>query len=582
MSTGTNETDWKQRCEQRRKVQSESIPKDWLLANPPEDYKHSVIDVPLSSGILTPLEVEITETVDVDVILEKLRKGEWTSEEVTRAFYKRAVIAHQLTNCLTEIFVERALERARYLDEQLRVTGKPVGPLHGLPISLKDQFKMEGLETIMGYVSGIGDFATEDSVLVTILYQCGAVPFVRTNVPQTLMWGETYNHVFGRTLNPFNRTLTPGGSSGGEGALLAMKGSPLGIGTDIGGSLRIPSAFCGLYTLRPSYGRLPYYGASNALLGQESILSVLGPMSNSLSGLKALTRAVVDAQSWNIDPTVIRKRWSEWEYNLGEHGEGKGKLCFAIMWDNAVVRPHPPLVRAMRMVKSALEDAGHSVIDWEPHRHLEIYKNAETIFIADGGEDYKTQCARSGEPLITTMIPAKEEGVHEYEHPPHKPFVKHLVGDPPEHRSTYELWQLHEEKRQLRKSHLDHWERSVERTRTGRPVDAIISPAVPYTAVPHGLNYDAFYTTLCNALDYTTSVFPVTHVDPSLDVPHEPHEFYNYEDELIFKLYNTDLFKGCPVGLQLIGRTLEEEAVLRMTEIVEDAVGKWKEANRMK
>ncbi len=105
---------------------------------------------------------------------------------------------------------------------------------------------------------------------------------------------------------------------------------------------------------------------------------------------------------------------------------------------------------------------------------------------------------------------------------------------------------------------------------------------------------DSFYTTLCNALDYTTSVFPVTHVDATLDVPLEPHEFYNHEDEAIYRLCaycswcypcfsfanapllcvldNTDIFSGCPVGLQLIGRTLEEEAVLRMTYIVDEAL----------
>ena len=101
-------------------------------------------------------------------------------------------------------------------------------------------------------MSWIGKYADKNAVLVDILYDCGAVPFVRTNVPQTLMvrppiwrtpseieralqWGETYNHVFGRTTNPYNRYMTPGGSSGGEGALVAMRGSPLGVGTDIGG-----------------------------------------------------------------------------------------------------------------------------------------------------------------------------------------------------------------------------------------------------------------------------------------------------------------------------------------------------------
>ncbi|KAG6847006.1 hypothetical protein H0H93_010637, partial [Arthromyces matolae] len=334
----------------------------------------------------------------------------------------------------------------------------------------------------MGYVSWVGKYAESDCVLVELLYECGAVPFVRTNVPQTLMWGETYNHVFGRTTNPYNRKLTPGGSSGGEGALLAMKGSPLGVGTDIGGSLRIPSAFCGLYTLRPSYERLPYYGAVNALEGQESISSVLGPMANSMSGVKIFTKAIIDAKPWTKDPLVLRKEWSEKEYNLENHGGGKG-MCFAMMWDNGVVKPHPPLLRAMEMTKAALEAAGHRVIDWEPHRHLEIYKNAETIFVADGGHDYHTQCELSGEPLITSMLPEDEN------HPSGltEPFVKTLIGEEV-HRTAYDLWQLHKEKRNLRKSHLDHWEQTVRRTGTGRPVDAIISPAVAYTAVPHGLN----------------------------------------------------------------------------------------------
>ncbi|KAF8156034.1 general amidase [Crassisporium funariophilum] len=577
----TSQPHWKKLCIQKQKAQHAAIPTEWLLSDQPSSPPANTLNIPSTCGLLTSRELMITETTDVDVILHKLRTAEWTSLEVTTAFYKRAIIAHQLTNCLTEIFVDHALARARFLDDFLHKTGKVVGPLHGLPVSLKDQFTLKGLETVMGYVAGIGKYADRDSVIVEILYACGAVPFVRTNVPQTLMWGETYNHVFGRTLNPYNRSLTPGGSSGGEGALLAMKGSPLGVGTDIGGSLRIPSAFCGLYTLRPSYTRLPYYGAANALSGQESISSVLGPMANSLSGVKVFMTAIIGEKPWRLDPVVARKPWSEEEWNLCEHGGVDAQLCFAIMWDNGVVRPHPPLIRAMQMTRDALEKAGHKVIDWEPHRHLEIYKNAETIFVADGNHDYRTQCAISGEPLIQTMVPAEDEDEaqgYEFEAP--YPYVKALVGDPPEHRRAYDLWKLHDEKRELRKSHLDHWERTTSRTGTGRPVDAIISPAVAYTAVPHGLNTDSFYTTLCNALDYTTSVFPVTFVDPELDTPHEPHDFYNHEDEAIFKLYQTHIFEGCPVGLQLVGKTLEEEAVLRMTYIVDDALKTWKSQSR--
>ncbi|KAJ3880439.1 general amidase [Lentinula edodes] len=558
-------TDWKIRCAQRKQSQLDSIPREWLIEAPPANQMN-VMQIPRDSALLSIRELEITETVDVEVILQKLASTEWSSVEVTTAFYKRAIIAQQLTNCLTEIFVEKALQRAKELDDILQATGKVSGPLHGLPISLKDQFTMKGLETIMGYVGWIGRYADSDCVLVEILYECGAVPFVRTNVPQTLMWGETYNHVFGRTVNPYNRYLTAGGSSGGEGALLAIKGSPLGVGTDIGGSLRIPSAFCGLYTLRPSYERLPYCGAVNALEGQESISSVLGPMANSMSGVKVFTKAIIDAKPWLKDPLAIRKDWSDKEYGLVYHGGGE-RLCFGIMWDNGVVRPHPPLRRAMLITKRALEAAGHIVLDWEPHRHLEIYKNSETIFVADGGEDYRVSCELSGEPLIQSMLP--DEGAHETAL--EEPYVKRLVG-PPYHRNTYELWNLHKEKRELRKSHLDHWEATISRTGTGRPIDAIISPAVAYAAVPHGLNTDSFYTTLCNAMDYATSVFPVTFVDATLDHRHPPHEFYNHEDEAIYNLYNSGLFDGCPVGLQLIGRTQEEEAVIAMTEIVDRAL----------
>lgn len=167
-------------------------------------------------------------------------------------------------NCLTEIFVERALARAAKLDDALKKTGKVVGPLHGLPISLKDQICIKGLETTMGYVSWIGKYSEKNAILVDILEECGAVPFVRTNVPQTLMvrcnrlvfkttmvmlirmftpdqWPETFNNIFGRTTNPYNRSLTCGGSSGGEGALIAMRGSPIGVGSDIGGCVSCQS-----------------------------------------------------------------------------------------------------------------------------------------------------------------------------------------------------------------------------------------------------------------------------------------------------------------------------------------------------
>ena len=123
---------WKERCAERKQKQLDSIPRDWLAQIPPvQAGTTNVIDFPSSCPLLSPTDLEITDTVDVDELLARLARAEWTAVQVTTAFYKRAIIAHRLTNCLTEIFIERALERAAFLDRHLKASGKVIGPLHG-------------------------------------------------------------------------------------------------------------------------------------------------------------------------------------------------------------------------------------------------------------------------------------------------------------------------------------------------------------------------------------------------------------------------------------------------------------------
>jgi amidase len=147
-------------------------------------------------------------------------------------------------NCLHETFFDAAILAAQAADDYLAKNKKPIGPLHGLPISLKDQFHVKGVETSMGYVGWIGTFQgvkgtgqekVFESLMVEELRSLGAILYCKTSLPMTLMAGETNNNIVGYTLNPKNRFLSAGGSSGGEGALLGFKASPLGIGTDIAG-----------------------------------------------------------------------------------------------------------------------------------------------------------------------------------------------------------------------------------------------------------------------------------------------------------------------------------------------------------
>ncbi|KAL5512322.1 hypothetical protein ACEPAG_3314 [Sanghuangporus baumii] len=552
-------TTWQDLVADKKQRQLSAIPKEWIISPPPEDQL-DVTGVPASCRLLTPFELEVTELDDVGILLAKLASGEWSSVDVTRAYYKRAIIAQQVVNCLTEIFVERALQRAAECDEYLKKNRKPMGPLHGLPISVKDQFRMKGLETTIGFVQLIGKYSDEDAILVTTLYEAGAVPFVRTNIPQTLMWTESYNNVFGRCVCPYNRALASGGSSGGEGALVGMKGSPIGVGTDIAGSIRVPAAFCGIYALRPSSHRFPYEGLEGPMQGQDAIPCVLGPMTRSLSGVKAFSKAVIDSKPWTKDPFMIRKDWDEDAYNLKEHGRGEN-LCFAIMWNNGCVLPHPPIRRALEETKAALQAKRIKVIDWPEFDYdalctplLESWAGGATI-------DFPKYVEKSGEPLLDTLAPeGKSVGFEWIKRPPCEPI------------SLYDSWQLMKKKNDLRNEHLSLWNSTASMTGTGRPVDAIVTPVAPYASVPHGRNIDASYTVTWNALNCSTVIIPVSKVQPEIDVKQPREKFFNPKDEFIYNLYDPDQWRNAPVSLQLVAEPYEEEAVIRMAEIVDDAI----------
>jgi len=145
-----------------------------------------------------------------------------------------------------------AIERAKFLDKYLEETGQMIGPLHGLPISLKDCMIVPPHPASIGMAYYANKSTTEATIIVNILAKLGAVFYVKTTTPTAMMMMETVSHVWGDTLNPYHTGTSSGGSSGGEAALLAMRGSPLGVGTDIGGSIRIPSSFNNLFGFKPS------------------------------------------------------------------------------------------------------------------------------------------------------------------------------------------------------------------------------------------------------------------------------------------------------------------------------------------
>ncbi|KAJ4327287.1 hypothetical protein N0V84_002300 [Fusarium piperis] len=160
------------------------------------------LDPVRKSGILNDLEIEITEKYSATRLVGKMARGDFKAVDVVTAFCKRAAIAQQLVE---------AIERAQRLN--YAANGKPIGPLHGLPISLKDTFKVIGHDVTAGCVAGLKlGPAKESSSLVDLLISAGAVLYVKTNIPQTMMTADSDNNIFGRTLNPHNTEWTAGGS----------------------------------------------------------------------------------------------------------------------------------------------------------------------------------------------------------------------------------------------------------------------------------------------------------------------------------------------------------------------------------
>lgn len=415
----------------------------------------------------------------------------------------------QQINCLHEIFFDAALEEADRLDAYLDQHRKPIGPLHGLPISLKDMLHVKGLDTSMGYVGWLGNFEGKtstgkekvfESEIVKELRALGAVLYVKTSVPQSLMVHEGTNNLIGYTENPKNRLLSVGGSSGGEGGLLALKGSALGVGTDIGGSIRVPAAWNGTYGLKPSTGRLPFEGVAVSMDGQISAPTALGPMATSPEALTLLTKAVLSREPWHHDSTVVPMPWNDEAYQaILEQAKNADKpLCFAILRSDGIVNPHPPITRAINQTVSAIESLGHKVIDWNPPSHSTAISLRLKTWIWDGGHDIHAQLALSGEPPLPHVVASYGK-------------------EPSSQLNVCEVNATNIAIREYRKEYMEYWNSTASLTGTGRPVDAVIMPVAPYAAAPRGKNEYPGYSIFVNLLDYTVAAFPVTEVDEKVD-----------------------------------------------------------------
>lgn len=549
---------WEQLAAKKRLSTYNRIPHDWIVPSSTlaEAKGRRDITGPFIDKLLAEEERAIT-VYPAAMLVELIADSSYTALEVTRAFCKRAAIAHQLNNCLHEIFFDDALKRAKELDEYLGKTGKVVGPLHGLPVSLKDQFHVKNVETTMGYVGWIGSFEGQkgtgqelnvESQLVSELRALGAVLYCKTSLPQTLLVGETINNVIGRTMNPVNQLLSCGGSSGGEGALQALRGSSVGVGTDIGGSVRIPAAFCGIYAIKPSFGRFSYNNVANSCPGQTIMPSTIGFLATSLLSLQLIMTALLSTKPWLKDPDVVELPWRSANTTIAEK-----RLCFAIFPNDGKVKPHPPIARSLQIVVNAIEKAGHEVVVWEPPSHVEAWEIHASFILADGGANVWEQLELSQEPLIPEL--------HEiFDDKPHEP------------ASLFEYQDNALKRRHYLTKYMEYWNSTADKSGTGRTVDAVILPVAPHAAVLPGEYFHYGYSDFIDLLDYTSIVIPVTRADKNLDPFDKSYQPMNDIDDKNWKAYNPEIYDGAPVGLQLMGRRFDEERMIGIASLVVDAM----------
>ncbi|OQV03841.1 hypothetical protein CLAIMM_08830 isoform 1 [Cladophialophora immunda] len=487
--------DWRSIAKATQESVLKKIPEEWRLpvgcASP--DLK-DVSRIPETCGILLSKELDITGSVDATVILEKIHCRQWTAEEVMVAFCKRAAIAHQLTNCLTEICFEEAIAQAKALDAELERTSKLAGPLHGLPISLKDHINVAGLRSTMGYCALAENRPEEDAVIVKVLKAAGGIIFVKTTMPVTGMVTETTSNLFGRTTLGHNRLLTPGGSSGGEGALIGLRGSPMGWGTDVGGSIRVPSAFSGIYGIKPSSRRLSVDGLSANVRGAISIPGVIGPMSLSIRDLELVCKLLTEAEPWLEDPNVMMKEWKP-------RPKIERSLRIGIMAFDGVVMPHPPILRAMKTAADKLRSAGHDVVDFEPYGSLKAWEIAFPIYYATGAKEMRDLIEASGEPW-----------------PPAAGKISNSPAVRDRKLTVKELYELNATRDQYKKGYLRHWKKTASQTKSGEPIDVLLCPTASSASFPHDFLPWWGYSSQYNMLDMPGVVIPVGKVDKTVDV----------------------------------------------------------------
>jgi fatty acid amide hydrolase len=279
--------------------------------------------------------------------------GTVSAREAVDAHIDRIEAVDERLNAVVARRFDDARAEASAVDAA-RARGETLGPLAGVPMTVKEQFDVEGLATTFGLPSRRDELAKADGPLVNRLRGAGAIVLGKTNVAELLFYQEGDNPLFGRTNNPWDLERTSGGGSGGEGAIIAAGGSPLGFAADIGGSIRTPAHFCGIQGLRPTSGRLTNLDSPPELFfpGMEAVVLDPGPMARTVADLELAMRVLAAPGLERIDPRIAPVPWPD------PHAVSLEGLRIGVFEDDGYWPASPALRRAVREAAEILTRRG--------------------------------------------------------------------------------------------------------------------------------------------------------------------------------------------------------------------------------
>lgn len=450
---------------------------------------------------------------------EQIRAKRVSTVELVEEHLLRIGRLNQELNAFVAVDEERARRDARVLETEA-AAGRIRGPLHGVPISIKSSLDTAGLRCEAGSRQRAGYIASQDAVLVARLRAAGAVVLGVTNTPELLMAWETDNLLYGRTNNPWDLMRTPGGSSGGEAAAIASGCSAGGVGSDGGGSIRVPAHFSGICGLKPTPGRIPSTGHFPVSTGPFALIGVVGPMARTVADLRLLFEVMAgpdDGDPSSAPVPVRRISCDELQRIRVGYFEDDGRT------------PVTPDTRAaVRKAAEALSRAGFEVAPFRPEGLEEARQLWWKLFGTAGGM------------VLRPLTKGRESEL--------SPLLKEFlgwVGSEPSHTGD---------------SLLDTWlRRDAVRERVlaqMKEFPILLCPAAAIPAFRHGerswqvegktVNYlDAWsYTEFFNLLGNPGAVVPVG-----------------------------QSAEGLPIGVQVVGRPWEEEVVLAVAAEIERESG---------